>query len=177
MTHMPDWERHRNLLNHHWLKNQLQVHLDSLLNAVGGPVQDDDFIREFCSSILPRWKTQFKRIHDLIESFEKEMSPRTQFNSGLLSKCKVQSKEWLADLVHVLWLARNSVPICVSGALECARDANNAYLSICDALESTAGEDQLRQLSMHRKLLIDFRNRCERLSQAISRFPHRVLVT
>lgn len=177
VTKAPDWQRRRARLNHDWLRNQFLVHLDGLSELIESSSWDDEFVDEFAGSILPRWEVQHENMRDLIDRFEDEMSPRTLFESTPLSRCRLQSNGWLEELVHILWLARYPVSKWIADAHRSAGQANEAYARLRDVLKSSLAGSLTEHLRENRPLLTEFREKCERLSEAIGRFPHRVLVT
>ena len=136
-----------------------------------------DVVRKygFIRQDFPEWEKKREVVNGLITSFECEMSPRILFEREPLKQCDVETKKWLGDMVHTLWMVRSPVKEWMDEAEQALICADRQYFAIKKALPSLDQAD-LDQLSSLLKSFITLRKNCEKLSQAISRFPSKVLV-
>lgn len=155
------WQAERNDLNHDWMQNKLLLHLGGWLSSWGkksasGPYLE---IHGFC-------RPQFGRVRALIEQLPVSMSPRTLFDEEPLSRCDSDTKIWLGDLIHGLWLAKNNIP-----------QLKETALSALDSAEDTLSQiEEFGLDKVDRKSVQAFWDACSLLSSTISKFPHKVLI-
>lgn len=173
----PCWQSRRSRFNHDWLKNQFLPALDNFLNILDGRVEDEETEATFIASVLPIWETHRTEAHLLPADFERCMSPRTLFERPPLSRCDEETRCWLGDLIHKLWLARYMVGDLVANASARAREVDDAYIKLQQGLEECKSKLTARELRPLRPLFGQFRQACYRLALSIERFPNKVLVT
>jgi len=172
----PCWQKRRSVFNHDWLKNQYMVALAKYLNLLEGKIEDRDFEGSFVQSVLPEWELHSREATALAKDFEREMSPRVMFDRYPLSLCDEHTKQWLGNLLHVLWLTRYPVRCWVADAAECAAEAEIAYSQLQESLRSCQDIRSSDALRGYRDKFIDFRARCQDLAKALEKFPSEVRV-
>jgi hypothetical protein len=174
VTH--NWQKRRSALNHDWLKNQYLPALAKCLNVMAGEIDDEGFLQSFFFSVLPVWETQQEEITRLLQSFENEMSPRVLLRRRQFAIFQSETKSWLGELVHQLWLSRYPVEQWVLNALSKVVHAQAAYNIIKDFLSQTDDFCNVIQNEDFRKQFIEFRYYCQQTAKAIESFPSKVAV-
>jgi hypothetical protein len=168
------WQRRRTEFNHDWLKNQFIPALAKCLNLLDNRIEDRAFEQSFVLLALPEWDLHRGEAPTLAQDFEREMSPRRLFDQLPLSRCDEDTRQWLGNLVHALWITRYPVRQWVSEAFEAAKRADASYDALQAALAGCADIRSVEALRSFRKHFSDFRERCQELGHAISKFPNEV---
>ncbi len=171
---MNTWPKRRSAFSHDWLKNQYMSALAKFLNLLDDMIEDPEFERAFLPFILPQWESHSSEVAAVIKDFESCMSPQALFLSLPLSDCDDQTRRWLGDLVHSLWLTRDSIVEKVSAASIAAGDVEEAYSTLQHNLRdftATAPAEDLRPL---RDYFATFRERCQLLAAALEQLPNRI---
>lgn len=170
-----DWQRHRNALNHDWLKNEFTRHLRAFIARAEAREPDRTRLAEFVSQDWPKWGANRERLATLLASAESELSPRQLFDQPPLCRCQAETKVWLSEVVHVLWLTRTSIRHLIGAAQTALADADCRYQQLDPMLRSgeVLDSDRLREVS---GLFRTFEADVERLSSVMSRLPHKVQV-
>lgn len=104
-----DWQERRSKFSHDWLKNGFLANLNTFLVRLerACPVQEDlDF---FVREELQEWEARIGEADWLLKTVEEEMSPKRFFDVPPLANCDGETKQWLPELVHNLWLNRYPV--------------------------------------------------------------------
>jgi hypothetical protein len=169
-----NWQKRRGELNHDWLKNQYLIALGSWLNLLDKRITDPVLERSFVSEILPQWENARVQAESLARDFESEMSPCTLLNTPPLSRLDDLTKDWLARIIHRLWLRRCRADEMASTALLEVGRADRAYGHLKQALRrcsDTASVDAMRSL---RSEFSEFRSCCQGVARAFEEFPSEV---
>jgi len=172
----PSWQTRRSAFNHDWLKNKYLNRLTGFLERIKTPDPDIARLARFIEEDFPEWEVQRDEVLNLIASFEEEMSPRSLFEQEPLSRCDEDTKLWLGELVHALWMVRYPVKEWVSSARNATHMANSKY-------DHLAKEIKVQKESLQGNLkslltpFLEFKGACDKLGKAISSFPHEVLTT
>lgn len=170
------WQRRRTAFNHDWLKNQFVPALGSYQNLLDRQLEGPEFEKDLISQILAEWKEHRQEALSLLADFEEGMSPRRLFDQPPLSRCDEDTRLWLADVIHYLWLARDPVSEWVAQATACVSNADahfeafSAQLRACPEFRAA-----LAQPPYH-KSFAEFRRACLDLARAIEQFPTEVRV-
>ena len=178
------WQKRRSAFNHDWLKNQYMNRLDGFIERLKTEGADVSRIRRFITQDFPEWEVKRGIVCELIASFEREMSPRALFEQEPLNRCDAETKRWLGALVHALWRARYPVKGWVCEAEKALKSLDCQYAALKAALNSLNPTDSEQprssrdseQLAPLLPNFVAFKGACEKLSQAMSQFPHEVLV-
>lgn len=173
---MPRWQKRRSAFNHDWLKNRYMPALAKYLNLLDDRVEDREFERSFVSNILPEWQENLDEARALVLDFEQEMSPRRLFESPPLSRSDEDTRRWVGELVHALWLRRCPVKQWVSEAVEATERADAAYRNLRDLLRASADTRSAQAMIPYRAQFAEFRARCQGVANAVSKFPSEVKV-
>jgi hypothetical protein len=179
-TLISSWQNRRSAFNHDWLKNKYLNRLDAFINRL--EISDSDIFRlfRFLNDDFPEWKKQQTKIEDLLETFEMEMSPKSLFKKKPLNHCDNETRIWLGQLIHALWLARYPVKEWIHTAWNAFCDVNDQYNNIAEVLKSKKLNWESKDYRTALKLMIphflQFKKACEELSQAIGMFPHQILI-
>lgn len=180
-----DWEARRHTLSHRRLGNRFVGRVGEASTAAreGAPA-DRAVLSEFfggrngngVSDALTEWWRLSDEAHELVESFEREMSPGALFRQPPLVNTDAATKKWLVPLSISVWRKRHSIDRIeneVSSALTAADKAAHA-------LERVIAEDWNRQVGKPKSALArglgTFARAVEALSRAFGRYPHRILV-
>ena len=178
------WQSRRSQFNHDWLKNQYLTALDNFLNILDQRIEgDDESEADFIARVLPTWQHKSVEVRSLIEGFEREMSPVTFFDLLPLVNFDAETREWLGDLTHELWLIRYAVRRqLVAQASLSVENADAAYESLCRALSKYKNSDKRApsynavEIRLFRPLFGKFRQACFNVAQAIEQFPSEILI-
>jgi hypothetical protein len=171
-----EWQVRRREFNHDWLKNRFIVALNSWLRLLDGAIEDSILENSFLAEVLPQWEARRSEASDLIREFEKEMSPRTLLAEPPLSRCDGQTKQWLGELIHGLWLVRVAAKELTASAESCVAAADAAYAELTQAVKIRPKGELLPAMKPHRHLFERFRDACQKLGAAMSEFPHEIKV-
>jgi len=171
------WSRRRGAFNHDWLKNQYLTALQKWMNLLDDKVEDPEFESRFVDSVLSAWEDRLLEAKSLIADFEAEMSPKSLFRHPPLSGCDDETKGWLPDITHTLWLARYPVAEWVASADAALCAAEASYRRLLDAINAREGPRSAENLRSCRADFADFLDKCRCLGQSISTFPNDVKVT
>ena len=129
-TTSSEWRNRCSKLNHDWFGheffNGFHYFIDQLQKRE--PDRDDVDMLKFWEEDFPAWKThRRKEAQWIVESFEDYMLPQRFLSCTPLSGYDIETREWLADLVHGLWLSRYSVEEKVKESQESLALVNELY--------------------------------------------------
>jgi hypothetical protein len=141
---------------------------------MAGEIDDEGFLPNFFFSVLPVWEGQQEEITRLLHSFENEMSPRVLLRRREFANIQSETKGWLGDVMHQLWLSRYPVEQWVLNALSKVDHARAAYDIIKKSLSRTDDICNVIQNEDFRKQFIEFRYYCQQTAKAIESFPSKV---
>jgi hypothetical protein len=172
----PLWQMHRRILNHDELKNRFLPALAKCINLLDGRVEDPEFERAFLTEILAGWLELQKLGEALCTAFETGMSPRSVVEQPPLRQLDQETKSWIAEIVHGLWLARCRVRELIGQATKCIGETGEAYAALQRAL-ADGGDQSFETLRKVRPEFLRFYDLCRRTSEMFERFPSEVQVT
>ncbi len=169
------WQRRRSDFNHSWLKNQYMNRLNGCIERL--KIEGSDFSRivRFVTEDFPKWEGKRDTARQLICAFESEMSPQVLFERDPLGGYDRETKAWLGDLIYALWLVRVPVKKWICEAEKALISVDRQYTALKKALDLLDQPDPEKLIFLLPNFIM-FRQTCEGLSQAISQFPHEVLV-
>jgi hypothetical protein len=170
------WQKRRSQFNHDWLKNQYMPALAKYLNLLDDLIEDEEFAQSFVSDVLPAWEKHRNEAVDLARSFESEMSPQVLFERSPLCDSKTDTKRWLGNLVHTLWLKRYPIREWVVEAAQAVENTDVAYQRLREELQDSRAFSDGEPAPKLRELFIEFRWKCQLMANAISKFPGEVNV-
>ncbi len=170
----PAWQERRSRFNHNWLKNQFLPALESFHNALKGQLERADLDRSFLEVDLPQWESQRAEAYALAADFVRDMSPWTLFDQAPLARYDEETKKWLGDVVHALWMARYPVHHWVDEASARVRNVDAAYNCLQATLRTCPDTWTAAKLL---PVVNNFRLACHCLAKAIEQFPSTVRVT
>lgn len=147
-----------------------------MINILDNVTYDQGMEESFVASLLPDWESYRNEAFKLSSDFETEMSPRVLFDEPPLLNCEKESKLWLNDLMHSLWLERYNVKKLVQDASDCAIAADTAYTRLKEELITCEDTKNIELLRPYRDLLVKFLNACAALSKTVEQFPSEVKV-
>jgi len=174
---VPVWQHRRGQFNHDWLKNQFLLALGNFINLLDDLIENDELETSFVSVVLPQWEDHRDEVGDLLEDFDQEMSPRTLFERSPLAQCDRDTRQWLGDVIHTLWLAKNPVHECIQGASARLREADEAYELLQRRLRNCSNTRSAPAMLPLRGLFVEFYRACQKLAKAIEQFPSDVRIT
>lgn len=173
----PCWQKRRSEFNHDWLKNRFMSALASWINLLDDRIEDAALEDSFVTFTLSEWEFHRQEAVALPGDFEREMSPSSLFDLQPLSQCDNNTKQWLGELAHYLWLTRNPVDEWVANATERAKDVDAVYTRLQAALKDCTDVRSAEALRPLRNRFVEFRERCQELARAIEKFPSEVKAT
>lgn len=143
------WQRECHELNHDWLKNTYIPALAKWQNILDDKVEDSYFTQTFLTYIFPSWELHRDKAFDLLANYHKSMTPKNLFSEPPLSYIDGDTKEWLGNLVHYLWLARMSVGEIIDGMSLLVKCIDQSYSEIKKALNNLY---DIENIIEHKKL-------------------------
>jgi len=171
---LTSWQKKRSSFNHDWLKNGYILRLSEWLNLLDDKIEDPELENSFVDKVLTTWELQRSEAMSLPIDFKKEMSPTVLFNDLPLSNCDDETKTWLGDIIHNLWLVRYSVNELTSTVIKCANDTDAAYQSLQKALKGCKDTKYIETLRSYRGFFADLLDKCRFLAAAIEKLPNEV---
>ena len=166
-----NWQKRRAQFNHDWLKNQFMPALDKWLNLLDDKIEDPNFERSFTLSVLPEWHSHRDEALAIVSDFEQQMSPQSLFEREPLSRSDEDTKKWLGELVHHLWLERYPVKEWITNASAAVENADTAYTQLQQQLQQCSNIQSAQVLRPFREQFAEFRKNCQDLARAIEQFP------
>lgn len=168
------WVYERGHLNHDWLRNEFLRQLQGFIERLHTPDNFRDKLLYFRRSVLPIWPMKGVAILDLINRFEKEMSPRQVFTEWpLLVDNNPEARKRLGELAHAWWHIKCPVRCWVDEALAAHAEADAAYVQLTEKLAVVA-EDDVTGLAALQEDFESFAVACATLSERLSAFPHEL---
>ncbi len=173
---MEKWCHTKINFSHDWLRNIYLRSLDSFIKQIHYVKPDIEFLKEKIKSEIPEIELKYNEATWLIENCESEMSPRQYFISGPLSKMNNDSKDWMSDLIHSMWLFRYSIQ-------ELLQKGRHLLTEISKNLEiiksKTADVEDWRHedyLQIYDDVKI-LRQNCKEFSNILSELPNEIKIT
>lgn len=173
---VPAWQKHRSAFNHDWLKNQFMPALSKFLNILDGKIEDPDFERSFITSTLTKWELHREEALFIAKGFEDGMSPKHLFNYLPLSRCSTQTRQWLGELLHALWLTRYPIKSWIAETHQAVEDTDTSYRLLMKELKGDLDSQSAQALKPYNELFIRFREQCQHLARTMEKFPREVKV-
>lgn len=174
-TSIPAWEVRRSGINHDRLKNIYYRGINAFILRLESSDADEAPVRRFLESDFHTWTDYNPLITELLMDYGREMSPRTLFDIPPLNRCDEDTKDWLGNLVHKLWMSRYDVENTIEKADSVLKAADRCYEGLCKKLAAMDSRD----ISLLKGLLEDFRDfrrACDDLIKVLSAFQRRVMV-
>lgn len=168
------WQNRRSRFNHDWLKNGYILKLSEWMNFLDDKIEDFELESSFVDRVLPTWELQRNEAIALPHDFKIEMSPTVLFSESPLSNCDDETKIWLGDMMHNLWLIRYSVNELTSTIIKCANDTDAAYQSLQKALKGCKDTKNINALRPYRVFFADLLDKCRSLAGAVEKLPNEV---
>ena len=125
---------------------------------------------EFLFEDFPAWESRRQDAQWIVESFEDGMSPRRLLSCAPLNGCDVETRAWLGDLVHELWLSRYPVKEKVKESQEALIEVNKMYEKLASQLEQSMPIGLTKLISLHPQFC-ELKANYEVLSKTLSDLP------
>lgn len=170
-----DWPKRRSDLNHGRLGNQFRTALGNAVNVLNGKVRWPGDRHGLMSECVNEWKAISTGASTLLEDFEREMSPKRCFEIPPLCNCDSETKSWLPQLIHELWLSRLPVKTWVTDAQSALRGADSACKEMNALLPQTTFTDRHAVETLAARA-VAFQEACDNLVERISKLPHTILL-
>ena len=165
------WFRERNQLNHDWLRNTFFLELSAIRGRCVGDTSAMGCCLEAVSAVIEDWNSHRTPLEALIDRCEVGASPVLLFKRPPLAHCDFDVLEWLPEVIHRQWLARNRIK-------EKSKDAQLQLIIThrsAEALEGVASSTACCGSALV-KALDAFMVSLTNLSDAISKLPNRFFV-
>lgn len=168
-----EWQIRRSAFNHDWLKNEFLNALKAFITLLDYRAPDSGEIQTFLHEALPAWPQKAAEAKWLIDSFEAEMSPKRFFDVPPLCNCDEETKSWLPEIVHDLWLARYPVGELIHTGHDALAGVSEKYQALRpDALRAEKTPfDRLRGM---KPAFLALRDACDALSVVLSQMDIKV---
>jgi hypothetical protein len=150
--------------------------LAKYLNLLDDFIEDMEFAGSFISAILPEWEARRGEATALAHSFAQEMSPQVLFESSPLCRFDPCTKRWLGQLMHILWLKRFPIDEWVNNALQAIENTDAAYIRLQETLVDRETLANCERTATLRQSFAEFRDNCQIMANALSKFPSEVRV-
>lgn len=164
------WENARTEFNHDWLKNRFLLSLDGAINFIDEKAEDTFFEKIFATQILSEWEAKRENANKIILGFNQEASPKALFSRPPLSQFDKNTKKWLSNLVHNLWLTRYGVESQINSALKILDETDKSYFKLQECLNENIKSDSAKNLRRCRSELGEFRQKCQKLADVMTLF-------
>jgi len=170
VTEPSEWQIRRNKFNHDWLKNKFLNSFNEFIDQLQRSNPDTERVSEFLFEDFPAWESRRQDAQWIVESFEDGMSPRRLLSCAPLNGCDVETRAWLGDLVHGLWLSRYPVKEKAKESQEALVSVNELYEKIAYELEQSRPIKLTRLIALHPQFC-ELRETYEKLSKSLSDLP------
>lgn len=170
------WQTSRSALNHDWLTSRFDRDLYGWLGVFEGEGEDHVFNRDtFEPNVLAVWRCRSLEIHDLIDGYEDAMTPAGFLDVPPLAAMPKSSRDWLRELVHILWKVRCNVDGQKRDVATALGGADAVFKQVYEVYEKN-GFDSLVADADFLELLREAIRRCRILGEAISKLNHEIEV-
>lgn len=166
-----DWLMRRGRVNHDCLQNDIIM----ALNAFFQEIEDNGFESDITGirSALDSWGKLRGEAERLVSNFQQHMSPRNLFDSSPLDQCSDETKEWLGDVVHLLWFSQHKET--ASKTLETLLLTDAASVEVGELVSAWERGDITDLWQAGRERFSNFRECCDNLSDSIAEFQVSIL--
>lgn len=173
---MEKWCHTKINFSHDWLRNIYLRSLDSFIKQIHYVKPDIEFLKEKIKSEIPEIELKYNEATWLIENCESEMSPRQYFISGPLSKMNNDSKEWMSNLIHSMWLFRYNIHVLLERGRQLLKEILNNYQVI---ISKTKNIEQWRHEDFQHLYddVVKLRQNCKEFSNVLSELPDEIKIT
>lgn len=170
------WQRRRSSLNHDWLRSRVALVISRALRVISGEVIAADFDLNSAGGIVGAWRERRDECVGLLEDCAREMTPAVLLNETPLDQLDGDSREWLGEVIHELWLVRYAIDDRVASALALV----SAVDQTCEALRVGLLDDRMQSrvqlCDFARPLLGRLRTEVVQLSEAIEELPKDIRI-
>ena len=165
-----EWQILRNKFNHDWLKNKFLNSFNDFIEQLQR--RDPDLVRvsEFLTEDFSAWKSRRQDAQRIVQSFEDSMSPLRFLICAPLNRCDDETREWLGNLVHELWLSRYSVKEKAKESQDALVEVNKLYEEIALELEQSSPIGLTKLISL-RPQFCELKKTYETFSKFLSNLP------
>lgn len=171
----PEWEQERSRLNHDSLRGRLIPLLGRLCNEAAGRLRGARDWKCDVLTALALCRKVVIEVHDLLERFEREMSPRGFIQREFFQGMDPLLRSALAGAVHEVWLDSRDITRLLSDTTECLRSAEAHAADLASALECCRAASTLEAATDVRRALVALMKDSDTLVSQLSRFPRMVL--
>lgn len=167
------WENKRSSLHHGWMQNSYLSFLNARKGYLDGALIGNEKIREDILSQFSEWGDKKSEILGLINETVENLSPRQLLDEHPLTVIPEESKVWLKEVVHALYLERTHIEDSVV-------DLKKRFDDICDIhtklMRLLKGENGALRAEVGDAPFKRFRDMVQEFSRRISALPHEVQV-
>lgn len=167
VTTPSEWQIRRKEFYHDWLKNRFLNSFDDFIEQLQKNNPDIHRVSAFLVEDFPAWKSERQDAERIVQSIEDGMSPQRLLSCVPLSRCDVETREWLGHLVHGLWLSRYPVKEKAKESQEALASVDELYEKIACELEQSR-PIKLTQLIALRPQFCELRETYGNLSKSLS---------
>ena len=167
VTKISDWEIRRKDFNHDWLQNKFLNSLSAFIDRLQKSAPDLVRVSGFLEKGFPTWKSKQQEVQRIIESFEDCMSPQQLLNSAPLKRCNEETRKWLSNLLHGLWLSKCPVK-------EKSKEWQEALIEVNKLYEELAAKIDLTEpINLHPQFC-ELKVKYKILSKTLNNFPRYI---
>lgn len=167
---LTEWERKRSAFNHDWMKN---IYLRNLMGALDRLqlAPDSPIIIDYLDSDFSAWEHNRDKVCWLSKNLSESLSPKRLFESRPLSLVSADTRAWLPDAVHHIWLAKYNVKEAVSRLNILIDTVDEQYKNIKKILDNNEGKIKREVLKY---CLETYQTACRDLSNNLSSLPKTI---
>lgn len=165
---MIPWVLRLTRFTHDWMKNGYLWTLRRATRVLEGAVEDPAFEEWFWPAVR-EWGGRRGEVAELLETFVPAMSPRALFATGRMARIRQECREWLPEVLEMLWRNRVEVDEILGEGGRCLRKVDAAYEAL---IRKAAGAVDVEEARVEvRGELADLLRACQGLTEALGRFP------
>lgn len=172
---LSDWQKRRSDLNHGRLGNEFRTDLGNAVSVLKGNARWPGSIADLMIACVGKWQTIAKDTQALLDSFAVDMSPRRYFEVPPLCNCDMETKAWLPELVHDLWLNRRPVATWIAEARTALKAADSACKTMHSLVPGTSFDDAGARQVLTASAM-NFQEACDELVANVSKSPPSILL-
>ena len=149
------WDKCRATLSHDLLKNELGPAISKLLKILTGKVHDPDFIPFFGDYVSGQLSSIEREVNWLIENAIDSLSPKKLFECQPLINLDEDTKEWLPQIIHNLWVSRVDLITTLATASNMFRDMKTGFVELAEQkIDPSCESSLLGATNFYNKFLI-----------------------
>ena len=167
------WTNRRSMLHHDWLQNSYRNFISARIEYLNDVLVLKQSARVDILDQLFEWEDKKVELIELIDATVEALSPRQLVDEHPLNVMPEESKTWLKEILHALYLERTHIEDTVASI-------RNMFDAVC-AMHTKLmcllnGENGALRVELGDAPFTKFRDMVQEFSKMISALPHEVQV-